>query len=50
LTITDLKYVRSVFDSTGNEYFGLDDAADVDRTETGTPTAGGSTTRPAARS
>jgi hypothetical protein len=50
LTITDLKYVRSVFDSTGNEYFGLDDVRRRRPTETGTPTAGGSTTRPAARS
>jgi hypothetical protein len=47
LQISDLKYVRSVFDSTGNEYFGLDDAGDVYRADTGTPTAGGSTTRPA---
>jgi hypothetical protein len=39
LQISDLKYVRSVFDSTGNEYFGLDDADDVYRADTGTPTA-----------
>jgi hypothetical protein len=39
LTISDLKYVRSVFDSTGTEYFGLGDSDDVYRSDTGTPTA-----------
>jgi hypothetical protein len=37
LTISDLKYVRSVWDANGVEYFGLDDGDDVDLTETGTP-------------
>jgi hypothetical protein len=38
LTITDLKFVRSVFDSAGTEYFGLDDSDDADRTQTGSAT------------
>jgi hypothetical protein len=37
LTIADLKHVRKVQDSTGQEYMGLDESADVDLTETGTP-------------
>lgn len=37
LTISDLKYVRSVYDSTGNEMFGLDVNEDVDLTTTGSP-------------
>lgn len=37
LTITDLKYVLKVFDQSGNELFGMTDAADVDVTQAGTP-------------
>jgi hypothetical protein len=37
LTITNLKYIRKVYDSTGNEIFGVDDVEDIDTTETGTP-------------
>lgn len=39
LQIPDLKMVRSVFDSTGTEYFGLDDADDSYRGDTGSPTS-----------
>jgi hypothetical protein len=38
LQISDLKYVRSVFDASGNEYFGLDDGDDVYHGDIGTPT------------
>jgi hypothetical protein len=37
LTITDLKFVLSVYDSNATELFGINDSADFDRTETGTP-------------
>jgi len=39
LTISDLKYIRKVQDSTGQEYFGLDNSEDVDLTQTGTATS-----------
>ncbi len=38
LAISDLKYVRSVYDSTGNEIFGIDDDDDIYVAQTGTPT------------
>jgi hypothetical protein len=38
IAITDLKYIRAVYDSTGVEYFGLDESEDADLTQTGTPT------------
>jgi hypothetical protein len=37
LVISDLKYVRSVYDSTGNEMFGIDDDDDVNVDRTGSP-------------
>lgn len=37
LVISDLKYVRSVYDSTGNEVFGIDDDDDVWVDRTGSP-------------
>jgi len=37
LAISDLKYVRSVYDSTGNEVFGVDDDDDIWVDRTGTP-------------
>lgn len=38
LTISDLKFVLKVFDSTGTELFGIGEAEDLDYTTTGTPT------------
>ncbi len=37
LVISDLKYVRSVYDSTGNEVFGVDDDDDIYVAQTGAP-------------
>lgn len=37
LTVADLKFVLKVFDSNGNEMFGITDQEDLDYTQTGTP-------------
>ncbi len=50
IAVSDLKYVRAVYDSAGNEVFGVDDDDDIWMDQTGTPTnwwiddTGGTTT------